>query len=127
MNEREQAAGLPSTPGYRYVEEVGCELFVAGQVPHDREGRVVAPNDAKRQAKQCLANLVTLVALHGFEVRHIRHLRIYVAGDHATLIDAWAGVTGWFDDDVPPATLLGVTVLGHRGQLVEIDASVVRD
>jgi hypothetical protein len=49
-----------------------------------------------------------------------------VGGENA-LRDAWTGVTEWFDDDVPPATLLGVNGLGYRGQVVEVEASVVRD
>lgn len=127
MNEREEAAGLARTPGYRYAEVVGRELFVAGQVPRDGEGNVVAPGDASRQARQCLSNLRALLNVHGFEARHVRHLRIYVVGDEHALRGAWAGVTEWFDDDVPPATLLGVNALGYRGQVVEVEASVVRD
>jgi hypothetical protein len=42
------------------------------------------------------------------------------------LIAAWREVVASFEMNVPPATLLGVTVLGHRGQLVEIDAVVAR-
>ena len=126
-NEREEAAGLAPTPGYRYAEVVGRELFVAGQVPRDREGNVVEPGNARRQARQCLANLMTLLEVHGFEAGHVRHLRIYVVGGENALHDAWTGVTEWFEDDVPPATLLGVNELGYRGQVVEVEASVVRD
>jgi hypothetical protein len=32
VNEREIAAGLAETPGYRHADEVGDRLFVAGQV-----------------------------------------------------------------------------------------------
>jgi enamine deaminase RidA (YjgF/YER057c/UK114 family) len=125
-NERELAGGLPPTPGYRYAEAVGDVLFVSGQVPHDSGGEIVAPNDAGRQAEQCLANLSTLLGVHGCLPRHVRQLRVYVVGDRGALGDAWAAVSRWFGD-VPPATLLGVSALGHAGQVVEIDASVVRD
>lgn len=37
---------------------------------------------------------------------------------------AWNAVLSWWESRVPPATLLGVAGLGHRGQLVEIDATV---
>ena len=70
---------------------------------------------------------MALLNVHGFEARHVRHLRIYVVGDENALRDAWTGVTEWFDDDVPPATLLGVNELGYRAQVVEVEASVVRD
>ncbi len=127
MNERERAAGLAVTPGYRYAEQVGKQLFLAGQVPHDGEGRLLAPNDTRRQAETCLANLVTILGVYGFELRDVRHLRIYVAGDEAMLLDAWTGVRSFFDENAPPATLLGVNGLGYDGQVVEIEASVVRD
>ena len=127
MNEAETAAGLAPTPGYRYAELIGRELFVAGQVPLDHAGAVVAPRDARRQAEQCLENLSTILAVHGFAVRHIRQLRVYVVGEHPALLDAWNGVVGWFDNDVPPATLLGVNRLGYGEQLVEIDARVIAD
>ena len=32
-----------------------------------------------------------------------------------------------FENNVPPATLLGVTLLGYRDQVVEIDAVVERE
>jgi enamine deaminase RidA (YjgF/YER057c/UK114 family) len=127
VNEREYEAGLAPTPGYRYAERVGSQLFVAGQVPVDGTGALVGRNDARRQAEQCLANLATLVDCHGFELRHIRRLQISVAGDGPALRQAWSAIRTWFGDDVPPATLVGVHALGHDGQLVEIDATVVDD
>ncbi len=54
-----------------------------------------------------------------------RHLTVYVVGEHEHLVDAWAAVSQCFGGTVPPATLLGVNLLGHRGQLVEIDATVI--
>jgi hypothetical protein len=50
---------------------------------------------------------------------------VYIAGEHEQLLAAWSVVTRWFDDDVPPATLLGIAVLGYKGQLVEIEPTVV--
>jgi hypothetical protein len=43
VNEAERAAGLPANPHYRYAQRVGARLFVAGQVPHDAQGRPVPP------------------------------------------------------------------------------------
>ncbi|MDH4146490.1 MAG: RidA family protein, partial [Acidimicrobiia bacterium] len=53
-------------------------------------------------------------------------LIVYVVGEHQNLLDAWSAVTEWFAGDVPPATLLGVNLLGYSDQLVEIDATVVK-
>ena len=127
MNTLEIQAGLAATPGYRYAESIGNQLFVAGQVPQDGNGNLVGLDHPQAQATQCLQNLRTLIELHGFRDRDIRHLTIYVVGDRSDLVDAWQAVTTWFDNTVPPATLLGVAQLGHDNQLVEIDATVIRN
>jgi enamine deaminase RidA (YjgF/YER057c/UK114 family) len=126
VNENELAAGLAPTPGYRYAEQVGDELFVAGQVPLDSAGNVLGVADPAVQARACLDNLLTLLRAHGFAVGDIRRLVVYVTGEHENLLNAWQAVTLWFTNEVPPATLLGVTCLGYAEQLVEIDATVVR-
>ena len=126
MNELELAAGLAATSNYRYADAAGDQLFVAGQVPLDAERRLIGADDPAAQARQCLDNLALLVAVHGFGRGDVRYLRIYVVGEHQNLIDAWSAVTDWHDRNVPPATLVGVTHLGHRGQLVEVDATIVR-
>ena len=127
MNDDELAAGLAPTPGYRYADVVGDRLFVAGQVPHDEHGNLVGVGDPYRQATQCLDNLRTVIAVHGFGLDDVRQLTIYVVGEHTNLTTAWGAVTEWFEGPVPPATLLGVNDLGYTDQLVEIDATVVRN
>lgn len=126
MNEAERSAGLPATPGYRYAERVGDQLFVAGQVPHDTSGQIVGLEDPQAQARQCLKNLKTLLSVHDFPTSSIRRLVVYVVGSHADLAAVWSVVEDWFGDGVPPATLLGVAMLGHQGQLVEVDATVIK-
>jgi enamine deaminase RidA (YjgF/YER057c/UK114 family) len=126
MNTREIQAGLAITPGYQYAQQVGNQLFVAGQVPHDVNGNLVGLDSPHSQASQCLKNLRILMNLYGFSDRDIRQLKLYVVGDQANLTAAWQAVTEWFDNTVPPATLLGVNLLGHENQLVEIDAMIVR-
>jgi len=126
VNEAEVRAGLAPTPNYRYADIDGHQLFVAGQVPKDSSGNLVGIDDPTRQARVCLDNLRTLLSVHRFVVDDIRQLTIYVVGEQQNLGDAWEGVVSWFSDDVPPATLLGVNLLGYAQQLVEIDAVVIR-
>jgi enamine deaminase RidA (YjgF/YER057c/UK114 family) len=126
LNESELSAGLAQTSNYRYADRVGGRLFVAGQVPRDSGGDLVAPGDPAAQATQCLANLFTLVDHHGFNRDDIHQLTIYVVGPHANLITAWGVVRSSFNDNVPPATLLGVNLLGYVDQVVEIDAVIER-
>ncbi len=114
------------TAGYRYADAVGDELLVAGQVPFDGAGVLVGAGDPGAQAVQCLENLATVVSVGGFGVEDIHRLQIHVVGEGGDLVRAWEAISAWWDGEVPPATLLGVPVLGYEGQLVEIDARVVR-
>jgi len=88
MNNLETQAGLTPTPGYQYAQQVGNQLFVAGQVPHDADGNLVGVNNPHTQANQCLKNLRILMNLYGFSDRNIRKLKVYVVGDQANLTDA---------------------------------------
>lgn len=124
MNEGEISAGLAQTSNYRYADRVGDRLFVAGQMPLDSDRNLIGADDPAVQARQCLQNLFTLLIHHGFSRNDIHQLTVYVVGPHQNLIDAWREVVACFDQEVPPATLLGVTLLGRAGQLVEIDAVV---
>ena len=126
MNEAERSVGLPATSQYQYAQRVGNQLFVAGQVPHDGNGRLVGQDDPHAQATQCLKNLDVILSVHGFSTSEIRQLVVYVVGDSANLSAAWKAVAESFGGKVPPATLLGVARLGYAGQLVEVTATVVR-
>ena len=126
MNEIELKAGLSQTPGYRYASVSGDQIHVAGQVPQDASGQIRDIGDPYGQAIRCLRNLELLLTCHDFAVNDIRHLTVYVVGARQNLTTAWQGVLSYFSDDVPPATLIGVSLLGYEDQLVEIDATIVR-
>jgi enamine deaminase RidA (YjgF/YER057c/UK114 family) len=126
MNDAERAAGLPETAYYHYATRVGNQLFVAGQVPQDAAGQLIGAEDPYAQATQCLRNLQILLAVHDFSASDIRHLTVYVVGDHPQLAAAWSAVQNWFHNAVPPATLLGVARLGYVGQIVEVDATIIK-
>ncbi len=55
----------------------------------------------------------------------IQQITIYVVGSIGSLSEAWQAVKEYFNGIVPPATLLGVAILGHENQLVEIDATII--
>ena len=126
MNDAEQQAGLAPTPGYQYARRVGKQLFVSGQVPNDADGQIVGPDDPAVQARQCLKNLNTLLRVHGFGPADVQQLVVHVVGERANLTAAWQAITEAYPDGVPPATLLGVPVLGYAEQLVEIDATIIK-
>jgi len=126
MNEAERTAGMSGTPQYQYAQRVANQLFVAGQVPHDSEGNLVGVGNALVQASQCLHNLNLVLSVHDFTIADVRKLVVYVVGEQEQLSAAWKATTEFFAGQVPPATLLGVARLGYAGQLVEVDATVVK-
>ncbi|MGB3492474.1 MAG: RidA family protein [Elainellaceae cyanobacterium] len=127
MNELEYIVGLPPTENYQYAQQIGNQLFVAGQVPLDQDIKLIGVGNPAAQVRQCLENLSTLIQLHGFSEHDIRQLTVYGVGDRQNLVDIWQAVTTWFNDRVPPATLLGVTCLGYDHQLVEIGATIIKE
>lgn len=98
-------------------------VFLAGACPLDADGRTVAPGDYAAQAAQALANLEVALGAAGAALTDVVQTRVLVASAlQPDLVTAWNVVRGGFGDHDAPSTLLGVTVLGYPGQLVEIEA-----
>ena len=75
------------------------------------------------QAARAVTNLVTALAAAGAALTDVLKTTIYVASaDRADLVAAWDVISSAFGEHDAPSTLLGVTVLGYEGQLVEIEA-----
>jgi enamine deaminase RidA (YjgF/YER057c/UK114 family) len=120
------APGLFPHSGYAYaaVSAPGSLVFAAGACPIDADGEVVGGADVAAQARQTMANLVVALDAAGVGLTDVLKTTIYVASaDQADLVSAWTVVHDeYFSEHEVPSTLLGVTVLGYSGQLVEIEA-----
>ena len=82
--------------------------------------------DVRAQASVAVANLFVALAAAGAEAADVINTRVLVAStEQADLVAAWDVVHAAFGEHEPPSTLLGVTVLGYTGQLVEIEAVAV--
>ena len=117
---------FPGAP-YAYsslAHEAGL-IFAAGACPLNEEGQVTAPGDIPAQMRQALANLRVVLEEAGVTIRDVLKTTVYVA-DRDDLVAAWNEVAAAFGDHDVPSTLLGVTVLGYRDQLVEIEAVAAR-
>jgi enamine deaminase RidA (YjgF/YER057c/UK114 family) len=117
--------GLYQETGYAYaaIAPPGSLVFVAGACPIDEAGQVVGGSDYVLQARQTMANLVKALAAAGAGLGDVLKTTIYVAAaEPADLSAVWDVVHADFAEYEPPSTLLGVTVLGYIGQLVEIEA-----
>ncbi len=101
-------------------------VFTAGACPLDLQGEVVPPGDVAGQARQALENLQVVLEECGATVRDVLKTTVYVAtGRRDDLLLAWGEVVAVFGEHGPPSTLLGVTVLGYPGQLVEVEATAL--
>ncbi len=114
-------AGVPYSDAA--IAPPGSTVFTAGACPLDSEGRVVAAGDVAGQTRQTLDNLLAALRSAGCGPEDVVKTTVYVASsDRADLLTAWELVELCFGSDGPPSTLLGVSVLGFDGQLVEIEA-----
>jgi enamine deaminase RidA (YjgF/YER057c/UK114 family) len=111
---------------YASIAPRGALIFTAGACPLDDNGQVVGAGDVRAQASLAVANLSVALAEAGATFADVLKTTVFVASDQqADLVAAWEVVEAAFDDHDAPSTLLGVTVLGYRDQLVEIEAVAV--
>jgi enamine deaminase RidA (YjgF/YER057c/UK114 family) len=127
MIERMNSPNLSEPPGYSHVVvSSGSRLLTpAGAVPLDAEGNLVGPGDYVTQARQAISNLETALGAAGATARDVVKTTVYVVpGNRSDLSAVWEVVqeSGMAD---AASTLLGVSVLGYEGQLVEIEAIAV--
>lgn len=115
----------PGAP-YAYasvIEGPGRLVLAAGACPLDAEGLTVGVGDVRAQARQALANLHSALAACDAGLADVVRTTIYVASAaQSDLVAAWEEIHDGFGEHEPPSTLVGVTVLGYRDQLVEIEA-----
>jgi enamine deaminase RidA (YjgF/YER057c/UK114 family) len=127
MIERRNVPALAPTPGYSHVAVAsgGRLVFTAGAVPLDGDGNLVGPGDPAAQTRQVLDHLSLALREAGATEDDVLKTTVYVvAEDRADLAVVWRVVQ---ESGVAAATstLLGVSLLGYEGQLVEIEAVAV--
>jgi enamine deaminase RidA (YjgF/YER057c/UK114 family) len=83
----------------------------------------VTPGNVVAQAEAAMGNLRAALGSAGARLDDVVKVTVYVASsDRADLVAAWGVVHRWFSPHQPPATLLGVSVLGYPDQLFEVEA-----
>jgi 2-iminobutanoate/2-iminopropanoate deaminase len=121
--------GLFINPRYSQVIEVnkGKLLFIAGQMPVDKEGNLVGKGDFRAQAKQVYDNLMLALKAAGVDRSSVVKLNMYVV-DLPTYNPVNREVrAAYFPDNKPnpTATAVGVTALALEGQMIEVEAVAV--
>jgi enamine deaminase RidA (YjgF/YER057c/UK114 family) len=121
------APGLSEPPGYSHavVASGGRLVMTAGAVPLDAEGGLVGHGDYIAQTRQVLGNLGLALRAAGASGEDVLKTTVYVVTeDRQDLSSVWRIVR---ESEVAAAasTLLGVSLLGYEGQLVEVEAIAV--
>ena len=120
---------LAQTVDYAYAATAEApvrSVWVAGACPLDTNGETVAAGDYAGQAHQVMRNLAVALAEAGAALTDVVKTTVYVASTRQQdLVTAWNVYRGYMGSHDVPSTLLGVTVLGYRDQLVEVEAVAV--
>jgi len=120
---------LAPPPGYSHVAvgRGGTMVFTAGAVPLDERGELVGEGDPVAQAEKVIENLLAALRTGGAEPGDVATTTVYVAGaSHEAQVDVWQVVRNSAIGRAP-STLVGVPILGYRGQLVEVEAIALVD
>ena len=119
---------LPPTTGWSQVAEVPAGsklLFIAGQVPLDQSGRIVAMSNFRGQAEQVFQNLDRALRSSGATFKDVVKLNFYVL-DVTQLAMLREVRDTYVNRAAPPAsTLVQVAALFTPGILLEVEAVAV--
>jgi reactive intermediate/imine deaminase len=115
---------LPAPFGYSHVVEVTPHrlVYISGQVPLDRAGRLVGEGDFDAQVRQVFANLTAALEAAGASWTDVVKLNYFLL-DVSELAALRAIRDEFVDTENPPAsTLVQVSGLFRADVLVEIEA-----
>jgi enamine deaminase RidA (YjgF/YER057c/UK114 family) len=120
--------GWPRPPGYSNgVIAEGRQIFIAGQVGWDAQGRFRSPHMAD-QVKQSLENILAILAQAKAGPEHIVRLTWYITSRdeyHAELKQIGAAYRGVMGKHFPAMSVVQVVALMEAQAKVEIEATAV--
>jgi enamine deaminase RidA (YjgF/YER057c/UK114 family) len=121
-----RSTALSSVAQYAYAATAPAQsrlIFLAGACPLNEDGSTAAIGDYAGQATKAVENVRIALADAGASLEDVISTKVLVASTRQEdLVAAWEVVRDAFGDHDVPSTLMGVTVLGYKDQLVEIDA-----
>ena len=121
-----RSTSLSSVAQYAYAATAPAQsrlIFLAGACPLNEDGSTAAIGDYAGQAAKAFENMRIALADAGASLEDVISTRVVVASTRQEdLVAAWNVIRDSFGDHDVPSTLMGVTVLGYKDQLVEIEA-----
>jgi len=112
--------------GYSHVAKVGNVLYIAGQIPLDKDRNLVGEDDIEAQTRQVYANLRAICEHFNGALANIVKLTTYLT-DRSRLSGFRKARNDVFPEPFPPNTLLFIDGLADERYLVEIEAIAVMD
>src|SRR5919201_5856718 len=125
--EKYGAPGVYDPPGYsQAIKVTGAQaiLFLAGQVPYDKDGGAAHPGDFKAQARQVFAAIKAHVETAGGTLANVVKINTYVT-DVGNRPDFRAIREEFFGAKGPASTMVEVSALAHPDYLVEVEAIAI--
>ncbi|THA29434.1 Rid family hydrolase [Streptomyces sp. A1547] len=121
-----RSTALSDVAEYAYAAKAPAEsrlIFLAGACPLNDDGSTAAIGDYAGQAAKAIENMQAALTASGASLQDVISTRVLVASARREdLVAAWQVVRDSFADHDVPSTLMGVTALGYKDQLVEIEA-----
>ena len=106
------------------VAASGKQLFIAGQLPRDKAGKLVGPNDIAAQYRQAWGNVLTALRAAGLGPEHLVKTTMFIVGE--SNLSGIRTVREEFLLPNPPAvTMVVVAGLAQPGALIEIEGIAV--
>jgi reactive intermediate/imine deaminase len=124
--ERINPAGLSKPSGYSHVVAVrgGRTIYVSGQVPLTKDGKLVGAGDMESQTRQVFENLKVALSAAGAELKDVVKITIYTT-DVSKLGSIRKVRDSYLPADFPASTLTEVKALFRPEVMIEIDAIAV--
>ncbi|HEX2984011.1 MAG TPA: RidA family protein [Ignavibacteriales bacterium] len=121
--------GLFNTAAYTQVvaSNGGRTIYISGQVPFDKEGKLIGKDDFNAQVRQVFENLQTALASAGADFNNVVKVTYFIKNYKQEQLPVIREMRAkYFDKDYPPASsLIGVQSLFLDDVLIEVEAVAV--
>ena len=106
---------------YVRVDEPRSLIYVSGQVSRDADGAIVGCGDIRRQTRQCIQNMQTVLEAAGATLDNVVSLVVYTT-DITKFSEIAAVRSEFFSNSLPTSTLVEVSRLAEPEFLIEFQA-----
>ncbi len=106
------------------IVESSRTLYVAGQVPVDKDGNIVSPGNAEAQTRQVMENIKRVIEEAGGKMEDVAKTTVYVTNleDRGPIGEMRKE---YFQKGFPCSALVGIDSLARPEMMVEVQAVAV--